>query len=83
MSNDGVNHLKKSCVEVARYPPKLQTDSKGAVEVFGVGPHHDTGFLSLLLQDQVGGLQVIGLVQYFRQCNGWITCLMLIVQPGL
>jgi len=44
-------------LKVARYPPKLQTDSEGAVEVFGVGPHSDTGFLSLLLQDQVGGLQ--------------------------
>lgn len=51
--------------------------------MFGVGPHSDTGFLSLLLQDQVGGLQVIVLVHYSRQCNGWITCLMLIVQPGL
>jgi len=58
-------------------------DSEGAVEVFGVGPHSDTGFLSLILQDQVGGLQVIVLVHYSRQCNGWIACLMLIVQSGL
>jgi isopenicillin N synthase-like dioxygenase len=58
-------------------------DSEGAVEVFGVGPRSDMGFLSLILQDQVDGLQVIVLVHYSRQCNGGITCLMLIVQSGL
>lgn len=45
-------------MKVARYPPKPTEDGNAGVGVFGVGPHSDTGFLSLLLQDNVGGLQV-------------------------
>ncbi|KAG0559587.1 hypothetical protein KC19_10G116200 [Ceratodon purpureus] len=44
-------------MKVARYPPKPAEDVNAGVGVFGVGPHSDTGFLSLLLQDNVGGLQ--------------------------
>lgn len=44
-------------MKVARYPPKPADDGNAGVGVFGVGPHSDTGFLSLLLQDNVGGLQ--------------------------
>jgi isopenicillin N synthase-like dioxygenase len=51
---------ENSCdnAQVARYPPKPAEDGNAGVGVFGVGPHSDTGFLSLLLQDNVGGLQV-------------------------
>ena len=48
--------------QVARYPPKPAEDGNAGVGVFGVGPHSDTGFLSLLLQDDVGGLQVCTLL---------------------
>lgn len=39
------------------YPP--QSAEQGA-EQFGIGPHTDWGVLTLLYQDQVGGLQVCG-----------------------
>lgn len=39
-------------MKLARYPPTDAQDS------LGVGPHKDYGFLALLLQDPVGGLQV-------------------------
>lgn len=44
-------------MKVARYPPRSTEDGDAEVGTFGVGPHSDTGFLSLLLQDGVGGLQ--------------------------
>lgn len=45
--------------QVVRYPPKpTEEEGNPGVGMFGVGPHSDTGFLSLLLQDDVGGLQV-------------------------
>lgn len=43
-------------MKICKYPPP------SAIEVgessFGVGPHTDTSFVSILLQDDVGGLQV-------------------------
>ena len=43
-------------MKICKYPPP------NAIEVgessFGVGPHTDTSFVSILLQDDVGGLQV-------------------------
>jgi isopenicillin N synthase-like dioxygenase len=39
-------------VKLIRYPG---TDDPGAV---GVGPHRDTGFLTFVLQDDTGGLQI-------------------------
>ncbi|MGI9613628.1 MAG: isopenicillin N synthase family dioxygenase [Acidimicrobiales bacterium] len=54
----GVDHLRDrfgdrplSLVKLIDYPP---TPEGGA----GVNPHHDAGFLTLLLQHDVGGLQV-------------------------
>ena len=47
--------------QIARYPPLPKAEDVGGgrgVGTFGVGPHSDSGFLSLLLQDDVGGLQV-------------------------
>ena len=46
-------------MKIARYPPAPQ-NQEGASEVgsFGVGAHTDSGYLSILLQDDVGGLQV-------------------------
>ena len=40
-------------VKLIRYPPVNQGDSEQ-----GVGAHKDSGFLTLLAQDQVGGLEV-------------------------
>jgi len=53
---DGPNQLMK----LIRYPGRDQTISDQ-----GVGPHKDSGFLTLLLQDKVAGLQV-------RGSHGWI-----------
>ncbi|MEZ5227048.1 MAG: 2-oxoglutarate and iron-dependent oxygenase domain-containing protein [Acidimicrobiales bacterium] len=54
-----VSHLREmfgsyphSLVKLIHYPP---TPSDGA----GVNPHHDAGFLTLLLQHEVSGLQVL------------------------
>jgi hypothetical protein len=41
-------------LQIARYPPLPKAEDIR----FGVGPHSDSGFLSLLLQDDVGGLEV-------------------------
>jgi isopenicillin N synthase-like dioxygenase len=41
--------------KISRYPGKTLADAAGA----GVGPHRDYGYLAVLLQDQVGGLQFI------------------------
>ncbi|EXL04482.1 isopenicillin N synthase family dioxygenase [Aquamicrobium defluvii] len=46
---EGANHRMK----IVRYPGREQTDDDQ-----GVGAHKDGGFLTLLLQDNVGGLQV-------------------------
>jgi isopenicillin N synthase-like dioxygenase len=44
---------------VVRYPPLPKAEEVGrGVGTFGVGPHSDSGYLSLLLQDDVGGLEV-------------------------
>ncbi|KAL2654050.1 hypothetical protein R1flu_022178 [Riccia fluitans] len=44
-------------MKVVRYPPQPESDGLEGVGMFGVGAHSDSGFLSLLLQDDVGGLQ--------------------------
>lgn len=52
-------------LKICKYPPTTESE-------FGVGEHTDSGYLSLLLQDDVGGLQVkIG--------DGWIDAPMI---PG-
>lgn len=51
-------------LRLLRYPG--QNTKQGNESEFGVGPHTDLGCLSILLQDEVGGLQV-------QNCNGqWI-----------
>ena len=50
-------------MKIARYPPAPDVEDAGSnpidgVGTFGVGAHTDSGYLSLLLQDDVGGLQV-------------------------
>jgi len=42
-------------MKICRYPPPSIANSESS---FGVGPHTDTSFVSILLQDDVGGLQV-------------------------
>jgi isopenicillin N synthase-like dioxygenase len=42
-------------LKLCRYPPVLSSESEDG---FGVGAHTDSGYLSLLIQDEVGGLQV-------------------------
>ncbi|KAL3686024.1 hypothetical protein R1sor_004046 [Riccia sorocarpa] len=44
-------------MKVVKYPPQPASDCAEDVGMFGVGAHSDSGFLSLLLQDDVGGLQ--------------------------
>ena len=57
-------------MKIARYPPRMtaserrrRTDANAnendEAAAFGVGAHTDSGFLSLLLQDDVGGLQLM------------------------
>jgi isopenicillin N synthase-like dioxygenase len=50
-------HMPHYQMKVVRYPPKSQSEDAETLGKFGVGEHSDTGFLSLLLQDDVGGLQ--------------------------
>jgi len=45
----GDTHMK-----IIRYPPQPPTRNTGQ----GVGTHHDSGLLTLILQDEVGGLRV-------------------------
>mmetsp|Transcript_6081 Transcript_6081/g.12719 ORF Transcript_6081/g.12719 Transcript_6081/m.12719 type:complete len:276 (-) Transcript_6081:32-859(-) len=48
-------------LKICRYPPvEVNSECKGNDDSngFGVGAHTDSGYLSLLLQDDVGGLQV-------------------------
>ena len=42
-------------MKICRYPPPSIANSESS---FGVGPHTDTSFVSILLQGDVGGLQV-------------------------
>jgi isopenicillin N synthase-like dioxygenase len=52
-SLDGIFGLQPHWqMKLARYPPANSADT------IGVGAHTDSGFLTLLLQDDVGGLQV-------------------------
>lgn len=44
--------------KLVRYPALNNPIDKPLDHGLGVGPHKDAGFLALLLQDQVGGLQV-------------------------
>ncbi|KAJ7523748.1 hypothetical protein O6H91_18G061400 [Diphasiastrum complanatum] len=44
-------------MKVARYPPVPEPEMGGNGSLYGVGPHTDSGYLSFLLQDDVGGLQ--------------------------
>lgn len=45
-------------MKIARYPPAPPGAEGGGGGSFGVGAHTDSGYLSILLQDDVGGLQV-------------------------
>ncbi|KAG2200060.1 hypothetical protein INT47_007705 [Mucor saturninus] len=44
--------------KLLRYPSLNDPIDKPLDHGLGVGPHKDTGFLALLLQDEIGGLQV-------------------------
>ncbi|GAA5807871.1 hypothetical protein MFLAVUS_001250 [Mucor flavus] len=44
--------------KLVRYPALNNPVDKPLDHGLGVGPHKDTGFLALLLQDEIGGLQV-------------------------
>jgi isopenicillin N synthase-like dioxygenase len=46
-----------STLQIVRYPPRSEDETAEKLGMFGVGEHSDSGFLSLLLQDVVGGLQ--------------------------
>jgi len=46
-------------LKLVRYPPPPPPDAAAAGESVGVGPHKDYGHLAILLQDDVGGLQVL------------------------
>ncbi|KAI8142370.1 hypothetical protein BJV82DRAFT_614675 [Fennellomyces sp. T-0311] len=45
-------------MKLTRYPGMKNTVEKPLEHGLGVGPHKDYGFLALLLQDSIGGLQV-------------------------
>ncbi len=42
-------------VKIIRYPAATQFDDSGQ----GVGAHHDSGLITFIMQDEVGGLQVL------------------------
>ncbi|KAL0080677.1 2OG-Fe(II) oxygenase [Phycomyces blakesleeanus] len=45
-------------VKLLRYPAMSNEEDRPNEHGLGVGPHKDSGFLALLLQDELGGLQV-------------------------
>ncbi|OZJ03339.1 hypothetical protein BZG36_04216, partial [Bifiguratus adelaidae] len=45
-------------MKVVRYPSMTDEKDKPEAHGLGVGPHKDYGFLTILMQDDVGGLQV-------------------------
>lgn len=45
--------------KIIRYPPSVGGADAARDSGLGVGPHSDSGFLTLLLQDDVGGLEVL------------------------
>ena len=51
---DGMTREPLTLFRIFHYPP----DSSGTVEQWGVGEHTDYGLLTLLRQDQTGGLEV-------------------------
>eukprot|EP00873_Tetraselmis_striata_P011773 jgi/Tetstr1/432037/TSEL_021510.t1 len=55
--DDTIGDTPNMQMKIARYPPP-QTEDQLAGSKYGVGPHTDSGYLSILLQDAVGGLQV-------------------------
>ncbi|KAI8582064.1 hypothetical protein K450DRAFT_278450 [Umbelopsis ramanniana AG] len=63
----GENHFAKFehephvRMKVVRYPPMGHATDKPHEHGLGVGPHKDYGCLTILLQDDVGGLQVQGM----------------------
>jgi isopenicillin N synthase-like dioxygenase len=54
--------------KLLRYPALNDPVDKPLDHGLGVGPHKDTGFLALLLQDDIGGLQVQ------TQDGQWVVC---------
>ncbi len=46
-------------VKVIRYPPQANQNSEQSADEQGLGLHHDSGVLTLILQDAVPGLQVM------------------------
>lgn len=52
--NDTFRDCPNVQFKICRYPPVDAENENG----LGVGPHTDSGYLSLLLQDDIGGLQV-------------------------
>nr|WP_134331717.1 2-oxoglutarate and iron-dependent oxygenase domain-containing protein [Pseudomonas sp. HS-2] len=58
-------HFRKPMpfVRLLHYPPQPHTRAE---DEFGIAPHTDYGFLTILAQDEVGGLQVK------RRDGGWI-----------
>ncbi|OAE25944.1 hypothetical protein AXG93_1712s1230 [Marchantia polymorpha subsp. ruderalis] len=53
-------------MKIAKYPPNPASDGAEGIGMFGVGAHSDSGFLSLLLQDDIGGLQASSCSHYIR-----------------
>ncbi|CAD2222091.1 non-haem dioxygenase in morphine synthesis N-terminal/2OG-Fe(II) oxygenase superfamily, putative [Angomonas deanei] len=51
-------------LKICHYPANTGEDGEGQAQ--GLGPHKDTGLLTMLWQDETGGLQV------FTEENGWI-----------
>eukprot|EP00192_Tetraselmis_astigmatica_P025157 CAMPEP_0117680032 /NCGR_PEP_ID=MMETSP0804-20121206/18121_1 /TAXON_ID=1074897 /ORGANISM="Tetraselmis astigmatica, Strain CCMP880" /LENGTH=405 /DNA_ID=CAMNT_0005489473 /DNA_START=486 /DNA_END=1699 /DNA_ORIENTATION=+ len=45
-------------MKIARYPPRQSSHEHFDI-MYGVGPHSDSGYLSILLQDDVAGLEVL------------------------
>ena len=48
-----------SYLRLNRYPPILCPDHSSSKLIFGLIPHTDTDFMSVVRQDQIGGLQLL------------------------
>ncbi|MBT3332804.1 MAG: isopenicillin N synthase family oxygenase [Rhodospirillaceae bacterium] len=47
-----------TCLRLLHYPAMKETPATGDVDLYGINPHTDYGFITILAQDEVGGLEI-------------------------
>jgi isopenicillin N synthase-like dioxygenase len=47
-----------TCLRLLHYPPVDESSAPEGVDLYGINPHTDYGFFTILAQDEVGGLEI-------------------------